>query len=242
MFIAITVLAAAGGSEAKAGESAVHFKSVVELFTSQGCSSCPPADALLKTYVDRPDVVALSLPVDYWDYLGWKDTYAKSAHSERQRSYARKRGDGSIYTPQVVVNGIAHAVGSRADEIDQTIQRTRKALVSEQIPIKLDMDGEDMMVLVGAAREGVKTRSANIWLAMVLRKGDVSVRRGENGGRALSYYNVVRKMDKIGTWDGNAKSIRVTSDQIMQDGVDGCVVLVQEKRNGLIIAAAEIWP
>ena len=98
------------------GDEVVEQKSaklVLELFTSQGCSSCPPADKLLKSYVDRDDVVALSMPVDYWDYLGWKDTYAQSAFSERQRRYARTRGDNMVYTPQVVVSGLYHAVGSQ---------------------------------------------------------------------------------------------------------------------------------
>jgi hypothetical protein len=99
-------------------------KAVIELFTSQGCSSCPPADALLKTLADDPSIIALSLPVDYWNYLGWKDTFASARNTERQRNYARTRGDGAIYTPQAVVNGVIPVNGSSKADIEQAKSRS----------------------------------------------------------------------------------------------------------------------
>ena len=116
------------GSPATSGSSdqAQPIRAVIELFTSQGCSSCPPADALLQKYAADPNVIALSMPVDYWDYLGWKDTFASPRNTERQRAYAKSRGDGAIYTPQAVINGSIHVNGSSRSEIDQAIDLTSK--------------------------------------------------------------------------------------------------------------------
>ena len=111
-------------------------KAVVELFTSQGCSSCPNADALLGKLANRDDVIALSLPVDYWDYLGWKDTLASPKFSERQRAYARTRGDGAIYTPQAVVNGLVHVNGADEGVIQNTIEKTGKTVATAYVPIR----------------------------------------------------------------------------------------------------------
>src|SRR5262249_38071684 len=116
-------------------QAGVARRAVVELFTSQGCSSCPAADALLKRLADRDDLVALSLSVDYWDYLGWRDTLASPKFAERQRAYARARGDGAIYTPQAVVNGMAHVNGSDEGQIARAIERTSKAL--SVVPVRL---------------------------------------------------------------------------------------------------------
>ena len=118
---ALVVGSASTANAGKASNTAATPVTVIELFTSQGCSSCPTADALLESYADRPDVVALTLPVDYWDYLGWKDTLASPKFSARQRTYAKARGDGRVYTPQVVINGLQHAVGSSATDIDRAI-------------------------------------------------------------------------------------------------------------------------
>lgn len=224
-----------------AGDKPAKFKSVVELFTSQGCSSCPPADALLKTYVDRDDIVALTMPVDYWDYLGWKDTYGSSQHSKRQRDYSRKRGDGRVYTPQVVVNGMAHAIGSDALQISKAIIATKAKLARAPIPISLQMQDGDLVIELGDAPSDADVGAATILLAAVLSKGDVAIKHGENRGRKLTYYNIVRKLTELGAWDGKAKTIRLSSEELMQNGVDGCAVLVQQDRNGPIIAAAEIW-
>src|SRR5262245_54579152 len=109
-------------------ELAPPIKTVIELFTSQGCSSCPPADALLKSYAEDKEILALSLPVDYWDYLGWKDTFASPHNSDRQRSYTKSLGVGPIYTPQAVINGTNQALGSSKKDIDEAIQQSAAAL------------------------------------------------------------------------------------------------------------------
>ena len=225
----------------RASENPAGFKAVVELFTSQGCSSCPPADALLKRYVDRDDVIALSMPVDYWDYLGWKDTFARGQYSQRQRAYARARGDGQVYTPQVVVNGLAHAVGSRASEIENAIEVTNSHLAKGgRVPVSIHMEGSTLVVATGDAAAGAAVRSATIWLALVRKTGDVQIRRGENGGRHLRYFNIVRDLRKVGTWKGRAKTIRVAGVHSMAEGIDGCTVILQKGSDGPIIGAAEL--
>ena len=128
-------------SEASAASEKQMY--VLELFTSQGCSSCPPADALLKEYAKRDDVVAISFPVSYWDYLGWKDTLAKGEHNERQRAYAHHRGDREIYTPQLIVNGLAHVVGSHPDDIDTAMSATGGKLETMTVPVSVEVsDGK----------------------------------------------------------------------------------------------------
>ena len=128
-------------------------RTVIELFTSQGCSSCPPADKLLGQLAGRDDVIALTFPVDYWDYLGWKDTLASPAYSARQRAYARARGDGQVYTPQVVIDGAYHAVGSRPWETEKTIAKSRKNLKNDRIPLAARTEGNTLILTAGADRE-----------------------------------------------------------------------------------------
>src|SRR5262249_17833856 len=118
------VLAAAAAVTLAAPPALADPRAVLELFTSQGCSSCPAADKLLGELARDPSLGALSLPIDYWDYIGWKDTLAKPRHTARQRSYAKSRGDGEVYTPQVVINGVARAVGSEKDQIEKAIEQS----------------------------------------------------------------------------------------------------------------------
>src|SRR6476469_7418347 len=141
-------------------------KAVVELFTSQGCSSCPPADALLGQLTDKPGIVALSFSVDYWDYLGWRDTLASPANSERQRNYARARGDGRVYTPQAVVDGIIHANGANEAEIAMALRNATKRLQDDKVPVSMHADGDTLIVDVGAAPDASDKRAATVWLAI----------------------------------------------------------------------------
>ncbi len=238
--VAALALGPVGGTTWAGASSAGNLKAVIELFTSQGCSSCPAADALLKRYVDRDDVIALTLPVDYWDYLGWKDTFASPQFSARQRAYARARGDGQVYTPQVVVNGLAHAVGSRQWEIERAIAETNRRLAAGRVPIALRLEGDVLIIEAGEANEYTPVRSATVWLALVRKSDEVAIKRGENGGRRLRYYNIVRKLRKIGSWNGRAKTIRVSGIHAMAKGIDGCTVLLQRGNDGPIIGAAEL--
>ncbi len=233
------VYAASRTSDPKATES--QHKPVIELFTSQGCSSCPPADKLLGVYAARGDVIALTLPVDYWDYLGWKDTLASPKHSERQRNYARTRRDGLVYTPQVVINGMAHAVGSNASAIDKKIGETSMALSAARVAVSLRVENDTLLVQMGDAPPGLKAKPrATVWLATVKKSVPVTIRRGENRGRKITYYNVVRELTPIGIWQGKAMTIRLPKHGVMMGKSDGCTVLVQNGRGGPIVGAAEL--
>ena len=155
---------------------------VVELFTSQGCSSCPPADALLGQLTEKPGVVALSYSVDYWDYLGWRDTLGSPANSERQRAYARSRGDGKVYTPQAVVDGITHVNGASEAAIEMAMRNAAKRLQDVRVPVSMRADGDTLIVDVGAAPEKSDRRAATVWLAIAKEVETVKVARGENRG------------------------------------------------------------
>jgi hypothetical protein len=172
---------------------------VVELYTSQGCSSCPPADALLKAYAERKDVLALTLPVDYWDYLGWKDTLGSAKHSERQRNYARARGDGQVYTPQVVINGVAHAIGSSKSAIDTGLMLTESDVRASRVPIMFWTDRSSIYIEAGSANPTTMpvalllTRdiSASDWLPLGLKDAAPNVKLfapfQTNGGFSTRY-------------------------------------------------------
>jgi hypothetical protein len=213
-------------------------KAVLELYTSQGCSSCPAADALLKTYIDRGDVVALSLPVDYWDYLGWKDTLASARFTERQKTYAKMRGDGRIYTPQIIVNGIAHANGAHAPDIEKAIAKTSGKLASERVPVSLKVADGRIVIETGAVGEGDKAHEGTIWLASIEKQVQVAVRGGENHGHTLTYYNVVRDLKAVGNWNGKPIVVKLDRQAVMKPDADSCAVLLQEAQAGPIIGAA----
>ena len=214
-------------------------KAVLELFTSQGCSSCPPADALLAEYAARDDLLVLSFNVDYWDYLGWKDTLASPVHSARQRAYALARGDGDVYTPQVVVDGVTHAIGSDRTQIDSALASVG-ALV---VPVTLVPSADAVTLQIGAA-PAPDMPHATVWLVMYEPSVTVEVERGENNGRTLTYSNVVRKLRPVAMWKGRALSIDLPKSEMAQTGAERCAVLLQiEERGGLpgpILGAATI--
>src|SRR5262249_40020247 len=149
-------------------------------------------DALLKRLADRDDLVALSLSVDYWDYLGWRDTLASPKFAERQRAYARARGDGAIYTPHAVVNGMAHVNGSDEGQIARAIERTSKAL--SVVPVRLSEEKGKLVIETGSVPQGVAGKEATIWLAAIAKSIEVPIQRGENEGKTITYYNVVREL------------------------------------------------
>lgn len=227
----------AGTAPVKA-ESATAPLHVVELYTSQGCSACPPADKLLATYVERPDVLALTLPVDIWDYLGWRDTFAKRAYSERQRLYARKRGDGQVYTPQVVVNGTKHAIGHHKDAIDAAIKRTIDTLAERRLRPVITRDGNLVSVDARAHDGSDASGEARVWLAQIRDQSTVKIRRGENGGRRLSYHNVVERMMPVGTWRGTALRVALPEEPEAQDRT--FALIFQDGLAGPILGAARV--
>ena len=218
---------------------AAEVRSVVELFTSQGCSSCPPADKLLGELAGRPDVLAISFPVDYWDYLGWKDTLASPANTNRQKAYSIARGDRQVYTPQVVVNGTVHVVGSNGRQIEAALANSPPL----PVPITMVAGTDATTVTVGDAPSPGNARGT-IWLAMYDDPVTVPIARGENTGRSVTYYNVVRKIRPIAMWKGKAMSVDLPKSEMDQTKVSHCAVILQtEHDNGLpgpILGAATI--
>ncbi len=219
------------------GDKPAGLKAVVELYTSQGCSSCPPADALLRKLAGRRDIIALTLPVDYWDYLGWKDTFASARYSERQRAYAKNRGDGLIYTPQVVVNGLAHVNGAKDSDIERAIEKTTAQFKASEISLKVWADRGQLVIETGTRANGLPAE-ATIWLATVQTSAEIAVRKGENSGRTLTYANVVRELTPIGMWNGKAETIRLERQSVMRAGAETCAVLIQQGTAGPILGAA----
>ena len=226
---------------ANAGEP----RAVIELFTSQGCSSCPPADKLMGELTHDPSLVTMSLPVDYWDYLGWKDTLALHGHSDRERAYSQARGDREVYTPQVVVNGVAHVLGSDKAAIENAIAQTRQSAAPLTVPVMLSIADGKVSVNVPAAAND-EHRSAEVWLCPVTGKAEVAVRRGENSGHSLAYYNVVRRWVKLGDWSGKAETFSLplaalpNAEFSLQD-IDRVIVVVQSgvaAKPGLMLGAA----
>lgn len=221
----------------------VQIRAVLELFTSQGCSSCPPADAVLKDFTEDPSVLALSLPVDYWDYLGWKDTFASPRNTERQRAYAKARGDGAIYTPQVVVNGTVHVNGAQKAEIENAIDLTSKNTAVQNVPIRFWQEANTLNIAAAAAEPGRLVTEATVWLALVQPTGSIEIEKGENAGRSLTYTNIVREMTPIGLWKGQPLAIQIPRAAVMQAATQRSVVLIQEGKAGAIIGAAwaDLW-
>jgi hypothetical protein len=225
LFAALAVSISAG-----APVRADQPRAVIELFTSQGCSSCPPADQLLTELAKERDLVVLSLPVDYWDYLGWKDTLASPTYSSRQRAYAQRRGDGQVYTPQVVIDGLIHALGSSRTDIEAAARAVRGREGALSVPVALTDTGNSIAVNVGAAVGEAK--SGSVWLCPVIKAQPVAIGRGENRGRSVTYANVVRGMVKIGEWRGEPLKLDVPAATAKQEGADGYVVLLQGASGG----------
>ncbi|MEM6666938.1 MAG: DUF1223 domain-containing protein [Pseudomonadota bacterium] len=216
---------------------------VLELFTSQGCSSCPPADALMGTLADRPEVIALSLPIDYWDYLGWKDSFADPAHTARQRGYAASRGDRMVFTPQIIVNGETSVVGNKQADVEAAIAEAASSGVS------VDLASADDMLTITLSTASLPTAESGAKVRILLLgysdTEEVQIGRGENAGRAVTYHNVVRKIVDLGTWDGDGKTLTVSTDRMgtVAKGITGCAVLVQEvgaDGPGRILGAAQV--
>ena len=224
--------AAAGGSVAAAGSGPV----VVELYTSQGCHSCPPADAYLGKLAKRDGVIALSFHITYWDYLGWRDPFALPAATKRQRNYSRQFRRGYVYTPQMVIDGRAETVGSRTWSVDREIKKAKARDDKITVTFTKGADGS-LQASLPAGPEGAAPERASVMMVLFDRAHTTRIKRGENAGKTLTYHNVVRAMRKIGTWDGKAQTIRVPWHTAGHDGRDGCVVLVQSQKTGRIIGA-----
>jgi len=202
---------------------------VVELFTSQGCSSCPPADEILTRLSKQKNVIALSLHVDYWDYLGWKDDFASKAHSDRQRAYARVASKRTIYTPQMVIQGTSHAVGNRASDVASLVAHHSNKL--NVVDLSLKRNG-NKLAITARAKSGSVGRTS-IQLVRFMPRKSVKIRAGELAGRQLHYTNIVTEWHALSQWNGHGeKTLKVDIT-----GDDAIVVLIQSVGLGPIIAA-----
>jgi hypothetical protein len=216
-------------------------RAVVELFTSQGCSSCPPADKILGELARDPSIIAMSMPIDYWDYLGWKDTLADARFSARQKAYSRVRGDREVYTPQAVVNGEMHVIGSDRSSIEHAIGATRKNEGVMSVPVTMTQAGKELNVSVAPSAGVPAAMHGEVWICAISKSVPISISRGENSGRELTYYNVVRNLLKVGDWNGSPGSWTVPLENVAREGVDGAVVYVQDgsrEKPGPMLGAA----
>lgn len=182
--------------------------------------------------------MALSYPVDYWDYLGWQDTLASEKNSERQRGYAKTRGDGSVYTPQVVVNGAAHAVGSDRSDIEKQIAKTALKFAAKRVAMRFWRTSNMIIVQTASAPANTNVTEATIWLAPVRDKVEVEIQHGENRGKTLKYFNVVHELMPIGVWTGKAMQIQLAAMPFLRPGSTRYAVLMQEGTTGPIVGAA----
>ena len=202
---------------------------VVELFTSQGCSSCPPADELLRDLAKRDDVLPLALHVDYWDYIGWKDSFARPEHTNRQRAYAAAAGEKMIYTPQMIVGGVTRVVGARAMQVVNALDAHADA---PRLPMRAERRGD--AVYFAAPAPEADPGPLMVYLVRYMPEAKVDILRGENAGRTLSYANIVTAWDPVAKWAGDAPlELRLTAD-----GPDEAAVIVQEIHHGRIVGAA----
>tara|TARA_B100000787_G_scaffold42910_1_gene30534 strand:- start:104 stop:802 length:699 start_codon:yes stop_codon:yes gene_type:complete len=204
---------------------------VVELFTSQGCSSCPPVDAYLHELAKQPNVIAIALHVDYWDYIGWEDSFADPAFTKRQRKYAHAQSERVIYTPQLMINGIKHATGNGRDAVSALIRE----YASKDVMMQLSTQkfGSSLVVTLSDAKN---YGAYDIHLVTVSPQTNVKILRGENSGKTFSYANAVTQWRSIGIWDGQGTATLKVSD--LSPGKQA--VLVQLKGHGEIVAASWI--
>jgi len=206
---------------------------VVELFTSQGCSSCPPADKLLHELAKRDDVIALALHVDYWDYIGWKDVFAKPGHTARQKAYAVSAGRRSVYTPQMIIDGSDHVVGNHPVDVADLVRA--HADRARAVVLEVRREGTDGL-RIDLRAQGRAAAPMIVQLVRYIPQQTVEIKRGENAGKSLSYANIVSDWDILAEWDGRAPLVI----EAKVPGKNPVVVLVQHKGPGMIEAAAHL--
>lgn len=214
-----------------AGATAVQAKApvIVELYTSQGCSSCLEANGLVETLAGRDEIIPLTFTVDYWDYLGWRDTFAKPEFSERQRRYAARLAPRGVFTPQVVVNGAVQAKATETHKVDTLIEAAAR---TPRDPPDIAFIGD--RVAVGSSRHRVE---AEVWLIRYDPNGrEVEVRRGENSGKTITYRNVVRELVRLGSWNGRPVSFKAPAAR--REGLE-TLILVQERGGPVLASLAE---
>ncbi|MCB2134588.1 MAG: DUF1223 domain-containing protein [Rhodobacteraceae bacterium] len=211
-----------------AGSNAV----LVELYTSQGCSSCPPADAALEDLASRDGVLALAFHVDYWDYIGWKDTLADPANTKRQRAYAAVAGARTIYTPQMIIGGMDHVVGARPAEVDALV----RAHAGHAAKVDMTLSRQGGKLSVRAKARTALPNGAIVQLVRYSPRETIAIGRGENAGRTIDYVNTVLDLKRVATWDGRS-DLRL---DVPADGKGEFAVIIQEPGPGPVLAAAAL--
>lgn len=212
---------------------------VVELFTSQGCSSCPPADDYLGQLAQQPGVLALAFHVPYWNYIGWTDPFAKPWAAARQRGYMRSLHQPYVYTPQMVVNGTAQAIGSERSTIEALI-RAAAATQPPHPDLMLRWRDDGALIVAVGAGPSPPAEPATLWLVGFDRPHETKILRGENAGRTLIDYNAVRSFRRLGAWAGWSSEMIVPAAEARGLGNAGIAVLLQARGTGPILTAAEI--
>ncbi|NQV57150.1 MAG: DUF1223 domain-containing protein [Rhodospirillales bacterium] len=215
--------------------AAERSPTVVELYTSQGCSSCPPSDAMLARLSKRGDILALSFHVDYWDYIGWKDPFARPENTQRQHAYKRMFNRSYVYTPQMVIHGLVEMTGSNLAQVNSGIE---KSLLSPDVSVELVRNASGgLKVSIGRLAQPAQ---ASIYLAFFDRENITKVRRGENRGATITNVNVVREFKKIGEWHGAEMTVEVAAEDLEPHAGRGCAVFLQSAQTGPILGSAEI--
>lgn len=213
-------------------------KGVVELFTSQGCASCPPADAALQKMIEKGDVIGLSFHVDYWNYLGWNDSLSSKENTERQYGYARALGRNGVYTPQAVLNGRDHAKGADTKAIYSKLDEFAASGKGLNVPVKSRLVNDEIEINIGAGQG-----KADIVVAYFNQQQMVDVTRGENKGRKISYWHSVYDVQTVGMWNGESMKVNLPASVLGKAKKGGCAVLLQtanEKGDPSAIIGASI--
>jgi hypothetical protein len=205
---------------------------VVELYTSQGCSSCPPADEFLETLIKDPRIIPLSLHVDYWDYIGWEDSFANPRFTDRQKAYARAIGSRTIYTPQMIVGGTDRVEGHAPDEVSAFLS----AHLAQSSPVTLVVERQGDLIIIRAEADPPLTEPVRVQLVRYKPQETVLIERGENAGREVTYHNIVTSWEALGDWPGTAP-LELAAPA---PGSDPAVVIVQQQGPAAILAAARL--
>jgi hypothetical protein len=218
----VAVLVLSFSPSVAGADSFVQPKGVIELFTSQGCRSCPPADRAFEQLVRQGNVVALSYHVDYWNYLGWADTLGTAENTERQYAYAKAFGRSGVYTPQAVLNGRDHLKGTDAAEINRRLDGMRSSGNGLVVPVKASRNGDQLSISVGSG-----TGNANVVVVYFREHQTVEMLKGENVGQSMDYWHSVTDVQTVGVWKGQSIDITLPARGINSDKSDGCAVLLQ---------------
>lgn len=238
-FLLLTMVAGLATGTACATEQKAPA-GVVELFTSQGCASCPPADAALQKLIQAGEVVGLSYHVDYWNYLGWSDTLASRENTERQYAYARRMGRNGVYTPQAVLNGRDHVNGADIAGIRTRLAEMSRSGEGLTVPVNTSIDDGQIRIDIG---EG--SGKADVVIAYFTRQQSVDVRKGQNSGKSITYWHSVEDVQTVGMWNGAAMALTLPANVLTPGKKNGCAILLQKYEAngdpGSIIGASVLY-